>query len=295
MISILISIARSRSSPVVRAGLLATVPLAVGALGVRIMARSLATSAQLGLQIGALALGLALALVVAALGARRLGAAAPWAAGASLVILAATLAGEGMLGVHRWIALGPIRLHASSILSPMILAGAAALSARGRSAWAAALLLTAQVVHALQPDAGQATALAVGSAVLLFSSASPTAMRVGAVAALAALAAWAWGKSDPLPEVPIVEGIVGLAREEGLAMQALAIASLAAIPVALGLALRRAPTGEPLPGRARVAVVAYLATTLLVPLFGSYPVPVMGFGASPILGAALCVGIVAAG
>ncbi len=100
-------------------------------------------------------------------------------------------------------------------LSPMILVGAAALSARGRGAWAWALLLAAQVVHSLQPDAGQATALAVGGAVLLFAGAHRISMRVGVAAVLAALAAWAWGKSDPLPEVPIVEGIVGLAGRPG--------------------------------------------------------------------------------
>lgn len=291
----MLSLARSWSSPVVRAGVLATAPLAAGALGVRVMARHGVAGAQLGFQIAMLALGLVLALAVAALGSRRLGAAAPWAAGLSLVILAGTLGGEWMRGVHRWIALGPIRLHVSSLVSPWILAGAAALLARGRGAWAWVLLLTAQCIHALQPDAGQATALAVGGAVLLASGVPRTATRAVVAAALAGLAVSAWTRVDPLPAVPIVEGIVSLAGEQGRATQVLAVALLAAIPLVLGLALRRSSAAGPLLGDARVALVAYLGTTLLVPLVGNYPVPVMGFGASPILGAALCVGIVAAG
>jgi cell division protein FtsW (lipid II flippase) len=136
------------SSPVGRAGALSLAPLAAGALGVIVMAAHGVGGAQLGLQIGVLALGAALAPTVATLGLERLGAASPWAAGAALAVLGGTLTGEGLAGVHRWIGLGPIRMHASSLTSPLILVGTAALLARGRSAWAFALLLAAPALHA---------------------------------------------------------------------------------------------------------------------------------------------------
>ncbi|MFS8070400.1 MAG: FtsW/RodA/SpoVE family cell cycle protein [Byssovorax sp.] len=267
-------LSRSWSSPVLRAGALSLTPLAAGAFGVMVMAEHGATGAQRGLQIGALALGVVLASSLARLGRERLGAACPWAAGAAIAILGSTLASEGMSGARRWILLGPIRMHASSLTSPMILVGAALLLTRGRVAWASALLLAGQLVHALQPDAGQATALAVGGTVLLAAGARLTPARALVALALVGAAALTWSRLDALPAVPIVEGIVALAGAWGRSGQALAVALLAAIP--LGLAL-----------------VAYLTTTLLVPLFGNYPVPVMGFGASPILGVALCVGVVA--
>ena len=110
---------------------------------------------------------------------------------------------------------------------------------------------------------------------------------------LAGAAALTWSKLDALPAVPIVEGIVALAGAWGRSGQALAVALLAAIPLGLALAAWRARRGDSFADGARAALVAYLTTTLIVPLFGNYPVPVMGFGASPILGVALCVGVVA--
>lgn len=292
-------LARTWSSPVGRAAALALAPLAAGALGVIVMTKHGVGGAQLGFQIGALALGAALAPAVATLGLERLRAAAPWAAGAALAVLGGTLFGEGTLGAHRWIGLGPIRMHASSLASPVILVGAAMLPARGRVAWGCALLLAGQLVHALQPDAGQATAFAVGGALLLAAAARLTRARallaVTITIAIAGAAVLTWTRLDPLPSVPIVEGIVDLAGVWGRPAQALAVVLLAAIPITLALAARRAIPGDSFANNARVALVAYVSTTLLVPLFGSYPVPVMGFGASPILGVALCIGVVAAG
>jgi cell division protein FtsW (lipid II flippase) len=287
-------IARPQSSAARPLRLLFLAPLAAGSLGALVMVRHGASISQVGLQVAALVVGTLLSAAIAALGKERLLIIGPWAAVIALALLGATLLGEGLLGVRRWLPLGPVRLHASSIACPVILVGAAALLSRGRWAWGCALLAAAQLGHWLQPDAGQATALSAGGiAGLVASRPMPPLARALGVAALSALAAPVWMLPDPLPAVPIVEGIVGLAGDLGLLFQALAIMSLVLLPGALALAARRALAGDAFDRAAAAGLVAYVAAILLVPLGGNFPVPVMGFGVSPILGVAVCVGVVA--
>jgi hypothetical protein len=74
--------------------------------------------------------------------------------------LVATLLGPGEDGVHGWLRVGPVRLHAAALLPPLLLAALERL-ARVRGWWVAALVAVG-VVSALllQPDAAQATAFA---------------------------------------------------------------------------------------------------------------------------------------
>lgn len=136
----------------------------------------------------------------------------------------------------------------------------------------------------LQPDAAQATAFAVGSVILLLPDARRSAPRLLCLASIAVIAGLSWLRRDPLAPVPHVEEIVGLAGDMGPGWAVLAVVSLALLPVPFLLSGRR-------PGsRAALAVGAYVGITCLAPLVGSFPVPVMGFGASPILGYFLALG-----
>jgi cell division protein FtsW (lipid II flippase) len=281
-------------TPERRYRLLGLVPSAAGALGVLVMVQHGVSGSQVGLQVAALGTGALLSAALAALGKERLLRAAPWAAGVAIALLFATLLGEGFLGVRRWLFVGPVRLHASSIACPVILVGAAALVARGRWGWGCALLSAAQLGHWLQPDAGQATALAAGGIAGLAGRPIPPLVRAVGALALAAAAASVWRLADPLPAVPTVEGIVGLAFEMGLLFQALAVVTLGLLPGALALAARHSLAGDAFDRGAGAGLVTYVAALLVVPIWGNFPVPVMGFGVSPILGVSVCVGVVAA-
>lgn len=254
------------------------------------MARHGAPPPQLALQVAALAVGAILAAALPALSQDRLLALAPWAAAIGLALLGATLLGEGLQGIHRWIGLGPIRLHASSLASPVILLGAAALLSRDRAAPAGAILAAAQLLHLLQPDAGQATALAAGAVAALLRCKSSPLLRALLALALAAAAAVTWTRADPLVAVPIVEGIVRLAGDLGRPFQALAVAALAAIPLALAITARRAPADDAFARARSAGLAAYVTALVLVPIVGNFPVPVLGFGVSPILGVAIALG-----
>ena len=277
-----------------RALLLMIAPAACASVGALVMARHGAPRAMIALHLGALAAGTIVSGMIAARGRDALERRAPWMAGAALACLAATLVSPGLDGVHRWIGLGPVRLHPSSIVSPLLLCAAAAFVARGRLVLGVGVLLAAQAIHLVEPDAGQATALAAGGVIIAVSCVrSARARAVSALALVGAVAA-TWIRRDPLPAVPTVEGIMGLAGELGTAVHVAAIVLLGIVPLALGAAARGAPVEDGFAQAASRAITAYVAATILVPLAGSFPVPVMGFGVSPVIGVAISAGVVAA-
>ncbi|HEU0077381.1 MAG TPA: hypothetical protein VFQ76_07010, partial [Longimicrobiaceae bacterium] len=189
-----------------------------------------------------------------------------------------TLLDPGMQGVHRWVRLGPVRLHAAAVLLPLLLAALATLE-RARGWWASALVAAVVALALLlQPDAAQATAFAAGSMVLLLPGAGGRLPRLAGLLPLPLLAVLASRRDDPLAPVPHVEEILGLAAGLGAGWGVAAAASLALLPAPFLLAGRGAGS------RVGLALAAYVAVTCLAPLAGSFPVPVMGYGVSPIVG-----------
>jgi hypothetical protein len=236
----------------------------------------------------ALAVFLGLCAVAAAHG--RLPKPASRLASASAVLaallIALTLADRGMYGVHRWLALGPLRVHASAALAPWLLFGA--LFAPSRALSLAALLFT-QLVHLAQPDAAQATALAVGALPLLLDR-TVVAPREGRATALAmvALACATWLRPDPLWPVEHVEGVFRVARTLGPLWLALVAAALACALAPFVSRTRATETITNARGlsaaRMATSAVLYLSTAWVATTMGPYPVALFGAGAAPVFG-----------
>ena len=262
--------------PLFVAYLLASIPALV--VGVLVMRMSDVPPSLWGQNVAAWAVGTVLCVVLAR---PRTSAARPrWAdvaAVLTLAALAATLLAPGMDGVHRWLPLGPVRLHAAAVLLPVLIVALDALS-RARGWWTSALVAAAAMLALfLQPDAAQATAFGAAVVLLLFKGANGS-MRLACLGVVGALAALTWTRRDPLAPVPYVEEIVELAASLGAGWAAAGVVSLLLLAVPFFAAGR---------GDARlvgIALGAYVAITAAAPLLGSFPVPVMGYGTSPIIG-----------
>ena len=247
-------------------------PLPAVAVGVEVMRAAGVPAAVWGQNVGALVLGVVVCFVLAR---GRLPGATEGklyaAGGLALAFVAATLLDSGVEGVHRWVKLGPVRLHAGAVVLPILLVVIADLERAGK--WGASTLLAmgAAVVAFVQPDAAQCTAFAAGAIVVVLAS---ERHRWRAVP-LAALAGASWLRADPLLEVPHVEGIVGLAAGLGAGWAVAAVASLLLLP---------APFLAPRTSIASLALGAYVATTIVAAALGSFPFPVLGYGAAPIIG-----------
>lgn len=256
------------------------------AVGIRVMRASGVPAMAWGQNLAAGMIGIVLCFILARpRSSRRGGAGLPVAGVLALGFLGATWLDPGLQGVHRWVMLGPVRVHAGALVLPFVLATLAGLERAGRRRAFALLAVAAALVLALQPDAAQATAFVAGCVVLLLPRRPAEGRAWIRLVPLLALGGLSWLRRDPLAPVPQVEGIVGLAAEVGSGWGVAAVASLLLLPVPFFAAR------EPGDGRAGLAIGTYVAVTILAAALGHFPVPVLGQGASPIIGYFAALGL----
>lgn len=262
------------------AGLLLFVPVVVG---VAVMLAGGAPGARWGVHLAAAFLGWFAYLIIQQLPGDSAWIGSRWLPMVGVGLVASSLLAAGIDGVHRWHLVGPLRLHCSALLTPVLLVVAAG-AVRARPVATGVMLTACQLVHLAQPDAGQATALgAAGAWVLMRGTTSFVARGLGI--ACAASSAMVWMRPDPLPPAPFVEDIVAVAFRVTPLFGVLSLLSM--IPIVLA-PLTIAPTHATASvNQARTGLALYLVGTMAVPLFGEFPVPLLGFGASPVVGAFL--------
>ena len=258
---------------------------AVG-LGALICAGSGVTAATWGRNLAAWAVGGALATALAMLAPPR---AAVIALPVALLGVGATLFAPGQDGVHRWVALGPVYVNVAMLLLPAAAIGFAS-ETRGRGwPWAVAFALLALLVW--QPDASQATAWALVMILVAAREDGGRTVKALLMAGAAVMAAMAWARPDPLAPVAEVEEVFRLGWEVSPALAITAAVLLAAC------ALTPLTFSRWSAGAARIAGAALslmLVTWAVMPALGDFPAPLVGVGMSPVVGAWLGVGLLAA-
>ncbi len=207
------------------------------------------------------------------------------AAGIAVVLLWAPIWLGTLAGPERWLRVGGVRIYVASALLPVlvfVLAGALRPSST-TPRWPWGLMPAALWALAAQPDASQASAFALACALPLWRASVGAEVKALVAATLAAGVAWAWWQPDPLLPVPYVEGVLELAGAAGPAALAAALAALA-LPL---LMLTRLARGSHDTAFLSVAIY-YLAIDVLA-WRQLTPMPLLGFGAGPIVGYALMV------
>lgn len=251
-----------------------TLPLALPSLGGLAYLLSYDAPAQLiAVNAGALACGLAWVLLgrLPAGQSARLGLAAS-AAGALFLPL---LLGPEVGGVSRWLRAGPVLLHSGALLLPLLIVLAA-----GAARFGPALLALAMVALALQPDAAMLAGLAAASAVLAATNRSVGYALVAAAGA--ALAVLTFGRGTLEPQL-FTEGVLAQVWQSA-PVAALILGAL--LFVAAPWLLARAPH---LARAESLALAAMLVTLGAMASIAPFPYPLIGYGASPIIGLALAL------
>lgn len=181
---------------------------------------------------------------------------------------------------QRWVSLGGLRVYVAPLVMPplLLLLGRAVQDSLFRAAWALLASVTASVALLLQPDAAQLDALACAMVPIAWTARLSRVARVLLLTAIAACALAAWQRPDPLEPVRHVEGVFALAAGAGpLAFAASVCAAIGPAGALLWHAARDRDAGV-------LAVAVYYAVVLAhAPLLVT-PVPLLGFGAGPILG-----------
>lgn len=279
------------SSPL-RATLLLMSPLPALVMGVVVMRRS---GVNPGIPAQQLAVGLLLtiACVFACLRRRPSVNVTPpasiiIAAVAAVVLLALTLLHHGLDGVHRWVSVGSLQLHAGFVALPVLIMLAGALGRRGgsRARWVVdAGLVLAAVILACQPDASQAAAFAGAVATVVLQRNVASRIDWIAVAVCVGASLVAVSRRGALEPVPHVEGIVRLAANSGLTWLVASIAALMLLPIPFVVNwVRHRDHHE------SMGLAVYFVTVCIAALVAPFPVPVLGFGLSPLLGYFIALG-----
>jgi hypothetical protein len=198
------------------------------------------------------------------------------AASAAGLLFLPLLTGPEVGGVTRWLPAGPVSLHTGPLLLPLI-----AVIAAQEARFGPALLAIAATALALQPDAAALAGLAAASAVLAWRHRSAAYALVSAGALVLAIMTFAAGTLEPQP---YTEGVLADVAGQSLAGAA-----------ALGLLLFGAPLWywaiRPVAALEECSALAAILIALgIMAIIAPFPYPLIGYGASPILGFALALG-----
>jgi cell division protein FtsW (lipid II flippase) len=196
----------------------------------------------------------------------------------SILFILLTFISTGMEGVHRWVSIGIIRFNVSMIVLPIIIISTWRLLEANQLWTAVITTLAVSILILIQPDASQLTGFAIPMMVMLYNKADRKLLRLFILGVLAVLSILSWVFLDNLPAVAYVEEIVGLLGNMGLSWLVLGVISLVILPVPFILF---PPKNLILPS---ICLGLYFTIILISTLFGNFPVPLMGYGISPIIG-----------
>lgn len=249
---------------------------AIGAtlLGLVFMIMGGAPVAYLGINLGALVIGLLLFANVtySCLSSDRWRGFMMLAAGLSLI--ATALFGLEVEGSTRWVKLGPLALQTSFIFVPMMVVG----YVRLQSLTATLGMLGAALALALQPDRAMSATLAAGMLALLISRRDRLTITV-AIASFVGCAV-AFVRPDTGQAVPFVDQII---------FESFNVHFLAGLAVSSGLAILMLPAlaGLRLEVAIRETSIVFgvvWATVIGAAAFGNYPTPLVGYSGAAVLG-----------
>ncbi len=195
-----------------------------------------------------------------------------------LILYILTFIDTGIGGVHRWVSLGPIRLYISSIFVPALIIGLWEQLQKKKELFVLVITATVSILIIYQPDASQLTAFCIPMMIMIFSKVNNKIYSYTVIILLALLVVISWMFLDSLPPVIYVEEIVSLLMRMGLAWFILGITSLTLLPLPFVLLPRE---GYNLLSR---CIGLYFVIVIFSTYFGNFPVPMMGYGISPIIG-----------
>lgn len=196
---------------------------------------------------------------------------------ACLAALGCTFLDSGTDGIHRWIQVGPFALHAAFLFMPLALTGMDILFMAGKPRAAYVCALLTGVALFLQPDASMSGALVMAMVSMLWHDRKNSVLYGTVLFVLLMLAAVSWLRPESPAPVLQVEGILELAQASGWQIASLLSLMILFCPFAAGLC----QTSSRLVSAANLL---FYAALLAAACTGDFPVPVIGSGASPIIG-----------
>ena len=205
----------------------------------------------------------------------------------SVLLLCSSFLSTGIEGVHRWIQVGPISLNTAFICLPVLLIAINKLMALGQSKVCYILIPIIAGVLFLQPDASMISAFSIALLPIIMSNPISKLFKYCALTILLILSVISWWNIDNLHPVAYVEDIIVLAKEGGWLYLLLCVISLFSLLLPFVKIDRYQQDGI-----ISVSLGLFFFVLILSTLVGDFPVPLIGYGISPIVGYMISVAYV---
>ncbi len=178
--------------------------------------------------------------------------------------------------VSRWLPLGPVALHTGMLVTPAL-----AILAAHNTRFGPAMLVVAMLAVLFQPDAATGFALTFAAVGIHHVTRN---WQFGLAAIIGFVASIAMALTGEVEAQPFVERVLSDAAQTSYIFAVLlAVALLASFCLLL--------FAVPLSRAARFALAGALFGFIIMALMSHYPMPLAGYGAAPILGFGLAMGL----
>lgn len=195
----------------------------------------------------------------------------------SVLALILTFINAGVEGVHRWISVGPLQLYVSVIVMPIILINLWNLLQKDKIFFACVSIISVSILLTLQPDASIMMAFCLSIIVLLWKKVNRFIYFI-MIGFLLGLTAITWIFLDGLEPVLYVEGIFTLIANMGMVSLIFGILSIVLMILPFFMISTKKNKGL------SICFGFYFIAIFASNLFGNFPVPLLGYGISPIVG-----------
>lgn len=192
-----------------------------------------------------------------------------------LLFLASSFLDPGIEGVHRWLSVGGIQLNLAMVLAPQILLE---LYKPERAKSRYLVILATSLLLFFQPDASQLTAFGLSAIIIICRKKDSIKMSLFIIILLSLIVYLGWLNLDGLAPVGHVEEILEWVAQMGWVFLVLGLLSLMALPLPFFMAALRHERESCQP------IGFYYLFIILTGIFGNFPLPLMGYGISPLIG-----------
>lgn len=196
----------------------------------------------------------------------------------TLFLLALTFVNPGMESVHRWVSIGSVKLNIAMIVLPIIIIHLGDMLDTKDLKLGSIIAFGVIILLLFQPDASQLTGFAIPMMIMVNRKTNNKKISLFVTSAFSLAVILSWIYLDSLPPVSYVERIVNMAADMGGLWLILGVLSLAILPMPFLLSP---------PGNAKLTsrcIGCYYIIIIISTLIGNFPVPLMGYGVSPIIG-----------
>ena len=195
----------------------------------------------------------------------------------SVLTLILTFIYTGVEGVHRWVSVGPLQLYVSVIVMPIILINLWNLLQKDKIFFACVSIICVSILLTLQPDASIMMAFCLSIIIILWKKVNRFIYFI-MLGFLLGLTAITWIFLDGLEPVLYVEGIFTLIANMGMISLIFGILSIVLMILPFFMISTKKNQGL------SVCFGLYFIAIFASNLFGNFPVPLLGYGISPIVG-----------